>query len=123
MSDEIPVACCLSDEELRNREATLLAQFKAAVIESEELDHGYLFRVLGDKKSIALVTELIMAERECCPFLTFELSPEPGMGPVSVGRNDKLFGGSDGRNDKLFGDPKSETPAIKLSHKTQACAP
>jgi hypothetical protein len=84
MSDEIPVACCLSDEELRNREATLLAQFKAAVIESEELDNGYLFRVLVDKKSIALVTELIMSERECCPFLTFELSPEPGMGPVSV---------------------------------------
>lgn len=84
MADEIPVACCLSDEELRNREATLFAQFNAALIESEELDDGYLFRVLGDKKSIALVTELIMAERECCPFLKFELSLEPGMGPVSV---------------------------------------
>jgi len=84
MSDEIPVACCLSDEELRNREATLLAQFKAALIKHEELDNGYLFRILGDKKSIALVSELIMAERECCPFLKFELSLEPGMGPVSV---------------------------------------
>ena len=84
MSDEIPVACCLSDSELRIREATLLAQFKAAVIESAELDNGYLFRVRGDIKSIALVTELIMAERECCPFLKFELSLEPGMGPVSV---------------------------------------
>ena len=84
MSDEIPVACCLSDEELRNREATLLAQFKAALIKSEELDNGYSFRVLGDRKSIALVAELIVAERECCPFLKFELSMEPGMGPVSV---------------------------------------
>ena len=84
MSDEIPVACCLSDEELRNREATLLAQFKAALIKREELDDGYLFRILGDKKSIALVSELIMAERECCPFLKFELSLEPGSGPVSV---------------------------------------
>ncbi len=84
MSDEIPVACCLSDEQLRNREATLLAQFKAALIKSEELDNGYSFRVLGDRKSIALVAELIVAERECCPFLKFELSIEPGMGPVSV---------------------------------------
>jgi len=84
MSDEIPVACCLSNEELRNREATLLAQFKTVVIKSEELDHGYLFRVRGDNKSIALVTELIMAERECCPFLKFELSLEPAMGPLSV---------------------------------------
>jgi hypothetical protein len=84
MPDEIPVACCLSDEELRNREATLLAQFKAGLIGSEELHDGYVFRVPGDKKWIALVSELIVAERECCPFLKFELSMEPGMGPVSV---------------------------------------
>lgn len=84
MSEEIPVACCLSNEELRNREATLLAQFKAALIESEEVDNGYLVRVRGDNKSIGLVAELIMAERECCPFLKFELSLEPGMGPVSI---------------------------------------
>ncbi len=84
MSEEIPVACCLSDSELRIREVTLLAQFKAAVIESEELDNGFLFRVRGDNKSVALVTELIMAERECCPFLKFELILEPAMGPISV---------------------------------------
>jgi hypothetical protein len=84
MPDEIPVACCLSDEELRNREATLLAQFKAALIGSEELNDGYVFHVLGGKEWIALVAELIIAERECCPFLKFELSMEPGMGPVSV---------------------------------------
>lgn len=84
MSEEIPVVCCLSDEELRKREATLLAQFKAALIECEELNDGYVFRVLGEKKWITLVAELIIAERECCPFLKFELSMEPGMGPVSI---------------------------------------
>ena len=84
MSQEIPVACCLSDSDLRIRESTLLAQFKAAVIESEELDNGFRFRVPGDNKSATLVTELIMAERECCPFLKFELSLEPAMGPINV---------------------------------------
>jgi hypothetical protein len=84
MPDEIPVACCLSDSELRIREATLLAQFKAALIEREELDDGYLFRLPGDNKSIALVAKLIVAERRCCPFLKFEVSLEPAMGPVSV---------------------------------------
>lgn len=84
MAEGIPVACCLSDSELRIREATLLAQFKAALIESEEVDNGYLFRVRGDNKSIALVTELIIAERECCPFLKFEVSLDPAMGPLSV---------------------------------------
>jgi hypothetical protein len=84
MPEETPVACCLSDSELRIREATLLAQFKAAVIEREELENGYLFRIPGDNKSIALVAELIMAERECCPFLKFEMSLEPAMGPINV---------------------------------------
>ena len=84
MPDEIPVACSLSDSNLRVREATLLAQFTAALIESEEVDNGYSFLVDGDNKSIVLITELIMAERQCCPFLKFELSLEPGMGPVRI---------------------------------------
>jgi hypothetical protein len=41
-SDDIPVACRLLDAELREREATLLAQFKSAVIATEELRDGYL---------------------------------------------------------------------------------
>ena len=84
MSDDIRVACCLSDAELRKREATLLAQFKSALIATEELPDGYVFRVPGDKKWMAVVWELMVAERECCPFLTFELTAHPNMGLVSV---------------------------------------
>jgi hypothetical protein len=84
MADEIPVVCCLADEEMRNREATLLAQFKSAVVTTEEVSDGYLFRIPGDKKWIALAAELIVAERECCPFLRFELAADPGMGPVTL---------------------------------------
>ncbi|MFY9531909.1 MAG: hypothetical protein WAR24_23645, partial [Candidatus Acidiferrales bacterium] len=80
MSDDIRVACCLSDAELRKREATLLAQFKSALMATEELPDGYAFRVPGDKKWIAVVAELIVAERECCPFLTFELAAQPNYG-------------------------------------------
>src|ERR1700674_1704740 len=84
MSDDVRVACCLSAAELRKREATLLARFKSAVIATEELPEGYVFRLLGDKRCMAVVWELIVAERECCPFLTFELTAQPNMGPVSV---------------------------------------
>jgi hypothetical protein len=84
MADEIPVACCLSNEELRTREATLLAQFKSALLTTEEFADGYLFRIPGDKKWLAVAAELIAAERECCPFLRFELTAEPAMGPVTV---------------------------------------
>jgi hypothetical protein len=84
MSHDIRVACCLSDAELRKREVTVLAHFKSALIATEELPDGYVFRVPGDKKWMALVWELMVAERECCPFLTFELTAQPNIGPVSV---------------------------------------
>jgi len=83
-SADIPIACRLSDPEFHQREATLLALFKSAVVATEELPDGYVFRLPGDKKRIALVCELIVAERECCPFLTFEVTAQPNMGPVSV---------------------------------------
>src|SRR5260221_436064 len=47
-SDDMPIACCLTSAELREREATLLAQFRSAVIGSEELRDGYAFRIPGD---------------------------------------------------------------------------
>jgi len=83
-SGDTPIACGLSDPELRKREATLLAQFRSAVTRTEELGDGYVFHVPGDKKRMAIVLKLIVAERECCPFLTFELTAQPNMGPLSV---------------------------------------
>ncbi len=79
-----PVACRLRDSEFRRREATLLAQFKRAVVATEELPDGCVFHVPGDRKCMEVVWETILAERECCPFLTFELTAQPNMGPVSV---------------------------------------
>ena len=78
------VACCLTSAELREREATILAQFKSAVIDTEELPNGYAFRVPGDRKWVAITAEMIAAERECCPFLTFDFVAQPSMGPVIV---------------------------------------
>jgi hypothetical protein len=78
------VACSLSDLELHEREATLLAQFRSAVIETEELPDGYAFRVPGDGKWIVIMAKMIVAERECCPFLTFEFVAQPSMGPVII---------------------------------------
>ena len=82
--DNQPIACSLTTVELRDREATLLAQFRSAVIETEELQEGYAFRLQGDGEWIGLIAELIVAERECCPFLAFEMAALPNMGPVIV---------------------------------------
>jgi hypothetical protein len=82
--DDNPVACCLSDAELCQREATLLAQFKSALTATDELADGYAFRIPGEKMRLALVADLMIAERECCPFLTFQLTAEPKMGALTI---------------------------------------
>ena len=67
--DNPAIACSLTTAEFRDREAKLLAQFKSAVVEAEELQEGYAFRLPTDGEWIMLVAELIVAERECCPLL------------------------------------------------------
>lgn len=83
-SDNTPIACSLTTAELRDREATLLAEFRSAVVETEELQDGYAFRLSGDRNWIGLIAELIVAERECCPFLAFELAALTERGPLIV---------------------------------------
>jgi hypothetical protein len=82
--EEIPIACCLSDEELRLREATLIERFKSAVIATEGLADGYSFQLSGEKETLTLIAEILAAERECCPFLRFQLTAEPKMGPLHL---------------------------------------
>jgi hypothetical protein len=84
LSSNLPIACHLSDSEFRAREATLIALFRSTVIATEDLQDGYVFHFPGAKNSLATVCELMVAERECCPFLTFELAAQPNTGPVSL---------------------------------------
>jgi hypothetical protein len=80
----LPMACSLTSAEFRDREVTLIERFRSAVIETEDLHDGYAFRLPGDGELIHLVARLIAAERECCPFLAFEMAALPKMGPVIV---------------------------------------
>jgi hypothetical protein len=84
LSTNLPVMCSLSDAEKRKREATLLARFKSGVAAFEELSQGYSFRLPGGEEWLALIAELMIAERECCPFLTFQLTAAPQMGALTV---------------------------------------
>jgi hypothetical protein len=81
---DLRVAYGLPSVELREREATLLARFRSAVTEIEEVGDGYAFRLAGDGETVALVADVIAAEREWCPFLAFELEVHPNTGPVFV---------------------------------------
>ena len=62
----------------------MLAQFRSGVVAVDELGEGYAFQLPGDRKWITLAAELIAAERECCPFLTFEMIAGPSQEGIVV---------------------------------------
>ena|SRR5579883_1397798 len=81
-SDPIPVACSLSDAEKRQREALVLSEFRNCVTATEELGEGYAFRFPCDPRWLTLASELIVLERQCCPFLSFQLTLRAGQDEV-----------------------------------------
>jgi len=78
----LPIACNLPEQVLARRLHELRARVAAEVHEIRELDDGLAFRFPPDARWIRELAEIVVAERECCPFLTFELRVEPGPGPV-----------------------------------------
>jgi hypothetical protein len=79
MAPDIPIACSLSDPELREREATVLAAFGGHIRGVEARSDGYVIELEPTDEAIATATALIVAERRCCPFLRFDLTVDaPG---------------------------------------------
>jgi len=76
----ISVACNLTAKEMPERRV-LLAKLGEAVMETQEREDGYTYRFESDAL-LPEILEIVRAERECCPFLRFSLTFEPGNGPV-----------------------------------------
>jgi hypothetical protein len=81
-STRSPIACNLNDAEFQQRRAELLKTFRGALLEIRELDDGYGYRFPSDADWIFQIAQLITFERECCPFLSFNLRLEPANGPL-----------------------------------------
>ena len=80
--ESLPIACSLTDAELLQRRQTLLLKVRGAVVEVRELADGYAYQLPGDEEWLATIASMINLERQCCPFLTFQMTVEPGGGPV-----------------------------------------
>ncbi len=81
--EKIPIACKLSGPGQANRKTELSRIFRDSLGHSE-LEDGYEFEFSGERKQIEKLVELILFERECCPFLEFEISFGAGSGPVAL---------------------------------------
>ncbi|HEX8734849.1 MAG TPA: hypothetical protein VF721_05955 [Pyrinomonadaceae bacterium] len=85
MSDTtLPVACTLTDAEFREREQQILQKLMQAVLERKALADGYGFRFASDDDLLREITEMIILERKCCPFLDFKITLESGNGDIRV---------------------------------------
>ena len=66
--------CKLTSPELSQRKQTVIRELKKQVIESRETTSGFAYKFGGSNTVIDSLLEFVKSERQCCPFLTFNLS-------------------------------------------------
>jgi hypothetical protein len=81
-ASDLPIACKLTGSDFQQRRAGLLKTVASGVLETKELEDGYAYRFPSGMRWLNTLAELITVERECCPFLRFNLRLEPAEGPI-----------------------------------------
>jgi hypothetical protein len=79
-----PIACTLSEAELRERRRTLLDTVRRAAVRVIELPAGYAYSFSPASEILLNLCRLIDMERDCCPFLTFTLIVSAGRQPIRL---------------------------------------
>lgn len=79
---DLPVACSLTPEAIRARRSALLPGLFRRADVVERIQHGIRLRFSPSSDTLDAITRTIDAERQCCRFLRFELTIEPGGGPL-----------------------------------------
>jgi hypothetical protein len=69
-----PIACNLAALSNRTRYESLKTLVQGAISGVAELPDGFSYSLDGKSITLAELGEWIDLERQCCPFLTFELS-------------------------------------------------
>ena len=81
---DLPVVCTLHPGELNARAIQLLPGVAAAATNRLSIGDGYRFEFAVTSDILSSILSMIDAERQCCQFLRFQLTVEPGGGPVTL---------------------------------------
>src|SRR6266849_5605493 len=81
---ELPIACNLSEGELRERRQTMLNLVRGAALNVTSLPLGYAYRFEPTSEVLAHLSRLVDLERQCCQFLTFRIVVEAGNQPICL---------------------------------------
>ena len=101
----LPIACSLTPDDLRARRNQLLTGLVAGALERVERPDGFAWRFEARTDLLQAITGVIDAERQCCAFLRFELTVEPGAGPLWL-----VVSGPAGTREFLAGLVDSQLP-------------
>ena len=71
---QIPIMCTLSEAALQRRKTDLQQSLFAGVLASQPTENGYRLDFPAADDWLGKITKFIQVERECCSFLTFELT-------------------------------------------------
>ena len=77
-----PVACTLNEPDRAKRRAGLFTDLARRRQETRWLPQGIALRYRAEQGTLALLGEFIQLESQCCPFLRFQLTVEPGGEPL-----------------------------------------
>ena len=80
---DLPVACTLTPDALRDRRRGLLADLVRRA-EHEPLADGLRLKFAASTDTLSLIIQAVDAERQCCRFLRFVVTVEPDGGTISV---------------------------------------
>jgi hypothetical protein len=79
---DLRIACSLLETKRQERRTQVPDRVSARVQEVRPLTDGYALRFPADDAALTELMHLIQLERQCCGFLAFRLTVEPGGGPV-----------------------------------------
>jgi uncharacterized glyoxalase superfamily protein PhnB len=80
----LPIACTLDPAELQGRREALLPDLAAQALTCDVLPNGLQWHFAPHRGFLEQVARVIEAERQCCPFLRFDLTTEPNGGPFRL---------------------------------------
>lgn len=76
------LACNLLGPELAARKEAITRELFAHADRQAELEDGFAYRFPAAEPWATKALEFVNAEKQCCPFLTFEFVFEPHDGPL-----------------------------------------
>jgi hypothetical protein len=122
MKDTVPIACTLTDADLRDRQHAWL-KVGTYADRAAEIPGGLAFEFSPTAGVYASLSELVRLEAECCPWMAFRLEQRPEIIRMTVTAD-----GDDGeRAVRLdfapLSDLVAQRPAIKISAVTATPAP